>query len=49
MSKDKQRLLDYLKHILEAIKRIEKYIKDCDEVVFLNNERIQDAVIRNNR
>lgn len=47
MSKDKQRLLDYLKHILEAIKRIEKYIEDCDEVEFLNNELIQDAVIRN--
>ncbi|HIP76695.1 MAG TPA: DUF86 domain-containing protein [Psychromonas hadalis] len=47
MSKDKLRLLDYLKHILEAINRIQKYCEDCDEVTFLNHEMIQDAVIRN--
>lgn len=47
MSKGKQRLEDYLKHILEAISRIENYTEDCDEVTFLNNELIQDAVIRN--
>lgn len=47
MSKDKQRLIDYLKHILEAIARIERYIEDIDEIAFLDNELIQDAVIRN--
>ncbi len=47
MSKDKQRLIDYLKHILEAISRIQRYIEDIDEIAFLGNELIQDAVIRN--
>ena len=47
MSKDKQRLIDYLKHILEAIARIQRYIDDIDEIAFLGNELIQDAVIRN--
>ena len=47
MSKDKQRLFDYLEHILEAITRIQRYIDDIDEITFLNNELIQDAVIRN--
>ena len=47
MSKDKQRLLDYLEHILEAISRIEGYIEEMDEVAFLESELVQDAVIRN--
>lgn len=47
MSKDKQRLLDYLQHILEAITRIQRYIEDVDEITFVDNELIQDAVIRN--
>lgn len=47
MSRDKQRLFDYLNHILEAIKRIQHYVEDIDEVAFLNSELIQDAVIRN--
>jgi uncharacterized protein with HEPN domain len=47
MSRDRQRLLDYLAHILEAIARIERYVDDLDEVGFLNDELIQDAVIRN--
>lgn len=47
MSRDKQRLIDYLKHILEAINRIQHYIEDLDEPSFLLNELIQDAVIRN--
>jgi uncharacterized protein with HEPN domain len=47
MSKDKQRLIDYLQHILEAIARIQRYIDDVDEITFLDNELIQDAVIRN--
>jgi len=32
MSKDKQRLLDYLDHILQAISRIESYIEEIDGV-----------------
>lgn len=47
MSRDRQRLFDYLQHILEAINRIQRYIEDIDEVSFLNNELIQDAAIRN--
>ncbi|MDD5036378.1 MAG: DUF86 domain-containing protein [Methylococcaceae bacterium] len=44
MSRDQQRLADYLAHILEAIDR---YTGDMDEVVFLNNSLVQDAMIRN--
>ena len=44
---NKQRLLDYLDHISKAIKRIHHYVEDIDEVAFLQNELIQDAVIRN--
>ncbi|OAI03608.1 DUF86 domain-containing protein [Methylomonas methanica] len=47
MSRDRQRLLDYLVHILEAIARIERYVDDLDEVGFLTDELTQDAVIRN--
>ena len=47
MSRDKQRLSDYLGHILEAIERIDRYTEDMDEVQFLQNEMVQDAVIRN--
>lgn len=47
MSRDKQRLIDYLEHILEAITRIDAYIADIDEVTFLDSPMVQDAVIRN--
>ena len=47
MSKNKQRLISYLQHILDAIIRIDKYTSDMSEVEFLTNELIQDAVIRN--
>ncbi|MEQ1591210.1 MAG: DUF86 domain-containing protein [Thiobacillaceae bacterium] len=47
MSRDEQRLTDYLSHILEAIERIDRYTEDIDEVAFLQNEMVQDAVIRN--
>ena len=47
MNRDAQRLSDYLSHILEAIERIERYTGDIDEVAFLRNEMVQDAVIRN--
>jgi len=47
MSRDKQRLADYLKHIHEAIERICRYSEDMAEWAFLQNELVQDAVIRN--
>jgi len=47
MSKDRQRLVDYLSHMLEAIERIDRYIGEMEEVVFLQSELIQDAFIRN--
>jgi len=47
MSKDKQRLADYLGHILQAIERIERYTDELDEAGFQQNELVQDAVIRN--
>ncbi len=47
MSRDQQRLTDYLAHILEAIERIGRYTKGLDAAAFLGNEMTQDAVIRN--
>lgn len=47
MTRDQQRLADYLAHILEAIERIEQYTDDMVEVTFLENRMVQDAVIRN--
>jgi uncharacterized protein with HEPN domain len=47
MKRVPHRLVDYLKHILEAIQRIEEYVADLDEVAFLQNKLVQDAVIRN--
>ncbi len=47
MTRDQQRLADYLDHILKAIERIDQYTEDMDELAFLNNSLVQDAVIRN--
>ncbi len=48
MSKaDELRLPEYLGHILQAIERIHRYVEDQDEVAFLEDEKTQDAVIRN--
>jgi len=47
MSRDLQRLTDYLAHILQAIERIDRYCEDLSELEFLQHELIQDAVIRN--
>lgn len=47
MSRDLQRLPDYLAHILEAIERIDRYTEDMDELAFLDNQMAQDAVVRN--
>jgi uncharacterized protein with HEPN domain len=47
MTRDPQRLQDYLEHILEAINRINDYCADIDELGFISSQLIQDAVIRN--
>lgn len=47
MNRDQQRLADYLAHILEAICRIERYTGPLDQASFLQNQLVQDAVIRN--
>ena len=47
MTRNQQRLNDYLAHILEAIERIARYTVDMDESAFLNDQLVQDAVIRN--
>lgn len=47
MSRDQERLTDYLAHIVDAIKRIERYTADMEELAFLDNQLVQDAVIRN--
>lgn len=47
MSRGKQRLGDYLAHLLEAIARINRYTESMDEAAFLANPMVQDAVIRN--
>jgi len=47
MTRYQQRLVDYLAHIIEAIDRINRYTEDVDEATFLNNQLVQDAVIRN--
>jgi len=47
LRRDQQRLSDYLAHILEAIERIERYTEDIAESIFLENQLVQDAVVRN--
>lgn len=41
------RAMDYLGHIVEAIDRIHRYVEDMTELTFLDDEKTQDAVIRN--
>ena len=47
MKVDMQRLIDYLNHILVAITRIQCYVEKLDATTFLNDQLVQDAVIRN--
>jgi len=47
MSREPQRLPDYLGHILEAIERIHDYVAGVDEAGFLSSKIVQDAAIRN--
>lgn len=41
------RLRDYLGHILEACRRIRHFTEDMTEIAFLEDELVQDGVIRN--
>lgn len=47
MTPKARRLPDYLAHILQAIENIQRYTDDMDELAFLGNQLVQDAVIRN--
>lgn len=47
MTNDRQRLNDYLEHMLEAVERIERYTQGLDQRAFLLDRLVQDAVIRN--
>jgi uncharacterized protein with HEPN domain len=41
------RVNDYLDHIVQAIERIERYTLGKGQAAFLQDEQLQDAVIRN--
>lgn len=41
------RVPDYLRHILDAMQRIDRYTADLNAASFLSNDLVQDAVIRN--
>ena len=41
------RCADYLGHIVEAIDRIHRYVGGMTETAFLDDEKTQDAVVRN--
>lgn len=47
MNPHPERAEDYLQHIQAAINRIQKYTEEIDFTGFINNELVQDAVIRN--
>ncbi len=47
MKNDSLRVVDYLEHIIDAIRQIAEYTEDIDEAGFLANRLVQDAVIRN--
>ena len=47
MSDKRNRLRDYLDHIVEAIGRINLYAGDVSRETFLHDRMLQDAVIRN--
>lgn len=47
MTAKADRVFDDLVHMLEALRRIERYTAGMDEAAFLADGRTQDAVIRN--
>lgn len=46
-AEDSPRVYEFLMHILQAMRRIRRYVEDQDEAGFLRDEKTQDAVIRN--
>lgn len=42
-----QRLADYLKHMLEAVRLVQTYIDGMDQTAFLQDKRTQQAVVLN--
>lgn len=47
MSRDKLRLNEYLRHIVDAVSRITRYSARMDRSAFDKDELVQDAIIRN--
>ena len=47
MSRDPQRLADYLDHVLQAIGRVQRYVGAMGAQAFMRDQMVQDAVIRN--
>ena len=47
MSRDPQRLADYLDHVLQAIDRVQRYAGAMGAEDFMRDQMVQDAVIRN--
>lgn len=47
MSDGTSRVLDYIDHMLQASDRIARYVRDMDQADFMQNELVQDGVIRN--
>lgn len=47
MSRGETRLPDYLEHIDQAVRRISTYISGVPKEGFLENQLLQDAVLRN--
>ncbi|CTP87170.1 HepT-like ribonuclease domain-containing protein [Xanthomonas graminis] len=47
MKHPERRLHHYLGDILNAVERIEKYVKDMQDDDFLASDLVQDAVVRN--
>jgi uncharacterized protein with HEPN domain len=44
---DRVRLVEWLRHIVAAIDRIDAYLGTTDEAAFIESTLLQDAVIRN--
>lgn len=47
MNDKRSRVPDYLGHILQAIERIYRYVQGADRAAFMQDEKTQDAVMRN--
>ncbi len=47
MTKKSLRVPDYLSHILDAIRRIERYTREKSQSEFIADDQLQDAIVRN--